>query len=224
MKKIGTAIIVILLVAVSVFIGLLFFSVDSDKYTETQHLNRISERVKKRFINERYGFTGYKLYPLYNEQEEMEHCLVEFKPSGFFCIKINKKSSVFSWRTGMYLIDPRCTDSNCTEDPWQRFRILENIDGLELYPKSQWKAEKRYGKYFLYEVDQNGEYVYYNTSPFQVANVLEERKYCFEKNTGCVFAVKRDGQYFNLVTMQIVTEEDYKTAQVNIIYDPILNL
>lgn len=87
MKKIGTTIIVILLVAVSVFIGLLFFRVDSDNYTETQHLNRISERVKKRFINERYGFTGYKLYPLYNEQEEMEHCLVEFKPSGFFCIK-----------------------------------------------------------------------------------------------------------------------------------------
>lgn len=124
----------------------------------------------------------------------------------------------------MYLVDPRCTDSKCTEDSWQRFRISENIDDLELYPKSQWKAEKRYDKYILYEVDQNGEYVYYNTSPFQVANVLEEKKYCFEKSTGCVFAVKRDGCFFNLVTMQNVTEEDYKTTQVNIIYEPLFNL
>ena len=47
-----------------------------DKYTLEQHMERISERVEKRYINDdtrnqTYSFiTDYNLYPLYDENDK----------------------------------------------------------------------------------------------------------------------------------------------------------
>lgn len=63
----------------------------------------------------------------------------------------------------------------------------------------------------VYEVDENGEKIVYNVSPFKAANVLNEKKYILktkiEGGSSTLIAVKRGNKYLNLISMQ---EFEYK--------------
>lgn len=69
-KLIGIMIVVLFLFSLSVLTGC---SEKPSKYSEDQHVNRISERIENRFINESTELTGFQIFPLYDEADELKY-------------------------------------------------------------------------------------------------------------------------------------------------------
>ena len=171
----------------------------ASKYTEEQHMQRISERIQKKYIdgdgkirdyeapkdaiNAFMKPSGFEVYPLYDNNDELKYCLVEFQPYGFMYILIrDEESKIYSWfgaSTSMYLC------SYPEGDPlWTPCKI-----------------DKETGE-TIWEEESGRKKEYYH-SPYYVRNVLEERKYvitCYfgEYEKVSIPAIKKDEKYINL--------------------------
>ena len=178
-----------------------------DKYTLEQHTERISKRVDERYFSDSSAFTDYTLYPLYNDKDELRYFLVEFEPQGFVFVAISSVNTFiksFFAVTGMYV-----RDDTYIEDYWQRYRL--SVDGREPLPYNgkEWQNYdvEPYRGNKRFEVDDNGEYVKYFHSPYAVANVLGQKLYFLDVYLGYVPAIKQNGKYVNLISME---EFDYQ--------------
>ncbi len=179
------AIVLALVVLLSAaFVGL-YLSGRSYTYSEERHLKRISARIENRFMREGSEYTGFEIYPVYNEHEEFEFALVEFAPQGFLYVVITEWEIPF---LGVYMYsmsDPEPT-------PWSPCRMEEMI-GYDGQP-----VEGYYQPSFF--VDENGEQIYYNESHFKVAGIQNERRYLLDCDNGLIPAVKRgENLYLDLV-------------------------
>ena len=63
----------------------------ASSYTEEEHIARVTERARERFLGEGSEYTGLEVYPVYNEYDELNYMLIEFQPQGF-CMCISPKS------------------------------------------------------------------------------------------------------------------------------------
>ena len=195
-------------------------SKDASSFSEEEHIERISDLVEQRYIDkdtaskgwfnvyEDEEFTGFTVYPLFTETDELGFFLVEFEPFGYVYIKINKTSSLqqLFWGVSMYTRDDGEGKS------WRRYRISEDGEEPPLYEGQQWKVEEDEYGYIQFpnrrwEVDEDGEYIYYYDSHYKVANIGDEKRYLLKIMQGServdyVPAVKREDKYLNLVSMQ----------------------
>lgn len=170
-------------------------------------MERISERVEKRYINDdtrnqTYSFiTDYNLYPLYDENDKLAYFLIEFEPYGFAFVLLRYNASIFNksmYQVNYYYI----------KEQWQRYRICKDSMESALYEGIQWQPKEDGKKPFKrFEVDQNGNFIEYNISPFKVADVTDQKMYFLNVYVGYIPTVKKDGKYFNLISME---EFDYK--------------
>lgn len=196
------AIVLALVVLLAAALVGLYLSGRSYTYSEERHLKRIASRIENRFMREGSEYTGFEIYPVYNEREEFEFALVEFAPQGFLYVVITEWEIPF---LGVYMYsmsDPEPT-------PWSPCRMEEEIgpNGLPL--------EGIYQPSFF--VDENGEQIYYNESHFKVAGIQNERRYLLDCN-GLIPAVKRgENLYLDLVDGALIEydpadeEHDYPT-------------
>lgn len=98
----------------------------ASKYTEDEHIQRITKRITARYIDgdeklrpydkptddgviyPKVKASGFEVYPLYNENDVMKHALVEFEPFGFLFVHIrDEQLKGFSWlgaSTSMYML------------------------------------------------------------------------------------------------------------------------
>lgn len=159
----------------------------SKNYTYEEHYKRVEKLLKERYINESTEYTGYQLFPLYNEDDEFCLFLIELEPYGFVYVEIGKRSVPFVY--SMYF--------RCEGKEWSRY-VYNDVDSKYIDDR------------IVYEVDENGEKIVYNVSPFKAANVLNEKKYVLNVEIeGCariLVAVKRGDKYLNLISMK---EFDY---------------
>lgn len=140
----GITMIVIMLFGI---LGLVGCSQKASKYTEEEHIQRVTERIQKKYIDtdlswvDREQPTSFDVFPLYNINNKLEYFLVEFEPYGFLFIQLrDERKKVFSWTgasTSMYKI------SATGNDEW-----ISN-DGKIVYNKSPYfiagiKNERRY--------------------------------------------------------------------------------
>lgn len=154
------------------------------KYSDEEHVNRITKRIEKRFINGSAELTGFQVFPLYDEADEIKYFLVEFEPYGFLYIRINEKySTVGSWFGGvgsMYTL----SDTEVKMD-WSRYIIDET--NSQPFPD----------KDIIWEIDENGDKVIYKKSPYSIAEVGNSRRYLL----GNIPAIKIEIGYLNLISM-----------------------
>ncbi len=211
-KKAGIAVLCIVLVVavlVSSFLIIEYVDIDSDKYTDEQHLQRVTKLAEKRYLSpdSPYGYTDMKIYPVYDENEKLRYFLIDFEPNGYVYILINKKSgNVLSQYLGSRSMYTRDSHDNWVNShprkprTWQRYRYW-NSD--EPYPESGWKYPGRYHD-TVSEVNENGDYIAYIDSHFKVARIGDERRYMLMNDyTGdYIPAVKRGNKFLNLVSMQ----------------------
>ena len=75
-------------------------------YSEEKHLERIKNRIEKNIIKNLSEYTDFSVYPLYNQNDELNLFLVEFEPSDFLFIFLRDENwkglSCFGVSTSMY--------------------------------------------------------------------------------------------------------------------------
>ena len=176
-----------------------------EDYTLEEHIARITPRIEKRYVNpetrkqEYDHITGYKLYPLYDNEDKLQYFLIEFEPYGFASVSMRKTTPFI----GMYFREDQYINHT-----WFRYRLC--IDGVEpeSYEGKQWvEVERNDGlsyyneENFRYETDDNGEVIRYNHSPYAIAGVLDQKLYMLDLYLHGVPAIKQDGKFINLVAM-----------------------
>lgn len=152
-------------------------------YTTEQHIQRMSERIEKRFMAEDNGkWTGFEIKPLYNENGMLNIFLVEFEPYGYLYVLVGDESNkVFGWlgfRTSMYTL----SDST----------IISTWSPYTLNPTT---SEKEW------ILDEEGNKIVYNRSPFYVANAGNAKYYLLENEDGYFIpAIKTGEDFVNLIS------------------------
>ena len=164
-------------------------------YSEKDHYRRIQKRIEERFI-ETGVHKEYELYPLYNIDDNLSFFVVDFSTT-FHIISINSFDYSCISGTSLYTL--------FDTDPWQRY-VLEN-------------GEK------VYEKDEDGNDIFYNQSPYKVAEIKDEKRYLIrvrqDSNSGYIPAVKRGDKYLNLISMkeeEIVLESKKQINELWYIY------
>lgn len=156
-------------------------------YPEKWHIQRIEYRAEKRFLGEGSEYTGLEVYPIYNENDEMEYALIEFEPQGFLYVGIGERT--YPWKS-MYTLNTKEPD-----EPWMPYRVKEgaredvvDADGNLIYQT----INREYIR------DENGLVLFYYESHFKVAGIENERRYILDMG-GRIPAVKCGEQYLDLV-------------------------
>lgn len=156
----------------------------SNFYSYEQHYMRVEKLVKKRYINDSTQYTGYKIYPLYNENDKFQYFLIELEPFDFVYVEVVQNPIPFN-AYSMYL--------RREGKAWSRYTYEGYDEDSHEYIKN-------------YELDENGDKKIYNVSPFKAANVLHEKKYLLSVNSGgiktTIVAIKSGDKYLNLISME----------------------
>ena len=170
------------------FVGIICFDVSiakpelASKYTEEEHIERITERIEKHYIdNSNYSFSSFEVYPIYNSNDVLKYALVEFQPFGFVYVFIRNEEFHNSEKSkleipvssSMYMLS---TMNYKIEQPWSPSYIEDG--------EIKFKEEE------------------YSNSPFYVNNIENEKRYFINIDPSSegylVPAVKRDDKYINL--------------------------
>ncbi len=176
------------------------------EYSEEEIIEMAKIKIDNRFMNnDKYDFTNYEVYPLYDENEYMRHLLVEFEPSCFMFIEVKYDNS----EKGKIKF---IKESYGVERKWNKY---EYIDG---------KA--------VFERDENMQRIYYDVSPYEMYDKLQEKKYLIElDHQRYVPAVKEGNLYLNLVSMSYfeyngekgaIREKGFEVLQLSFINSNIL--
>ena len=165
----------------------------ASKYTEEEHIQRVTERIQKRFIDtnlrwvDREQPTAFEVFPLYNENDELKYFLVEFEPYGFLYILLrDEQMKGFSWlgaSTSMYKI----ADDISGKNDWSPYKI----DETNSQPSPD--TDK------IWMLNENDEKIVFNKSPYAIADCKDERRYLL---TGNIPSAKRDEKFVNLISME----------------------
>lgn len=208
MKRILTNLLAILLLFCT---GITFTGCNKniDDFTVEEHIQRITERMKARDLTEEYpfGFTyeDFEVYPLYNENEELNYFLIEFEPYGFMFVyvrEIKPSLAMIIWNDSMYSLSSMHNESF----PWSPY-VVDETKGNTYHPEAQ-----------EWLLDENGDRIYYAKSPYFVTDNIEEKKYLFGvENGGFIPAIKKEDCFINLVSGEKIIHVDknlYKTQAV----------
>ena len=161
------------------------------RYSEEEHIEFMSESMRNKL--EKNGVTDFDVYPLYNENDEFEYCLFECSPSGFAFSCVREKPFDYFY-----------ADKYVSNVEWRRMIVRDTDAKTVTHNGVVWaKDEKSSFPDAFYECDEDGEFVYYNESPFKLADVLDQRMYFLEVYHGYIPAVKAEnGKYINLISFE----------------------
>lgn len=202
---------IILMLALTMTLSLLvltFFGctkLDPNDYTVDEHIQMIREKVEDKFISEDGLYTSISgIYPIYNLDDELTHFLVEFEPYGFMFIKLRSDSitpisRLLKRQSTMYVMETEFGDGTYAQRyrQWRRYRYSDE-NGKVPEPFNEYgynHTPDEVNRY--YELDENGDFIYYQHSPYAVAGKPEDKLY-FVNNK---LFVKNSDKYLNLVSM-----------------------
>ena len=187
-------------------------------YSEEQHIQRITARAEERFLGEGSEYTGLKVYPIYNEYDELKYALIEFEPQGFVYVYISDWA--YPWK-GMYTL------SSIEPRSWMPYRVKDGARENIVDENGNIIAQIFNGEYIR---DENGDVIVYHQSHFKVAGIQDERRYFLStkltvyvgRETGLIPAVKRGEQYLDLVDGALIDytpgmESAYAIAHIGFI-------
>lgn len=177
-----------------------------DMYTDEQHLASITEKYNERISRYTYSDGGkvdnFTVYPLYNEKEELSMFLIEMEPYGFEFVMVKADDRFFDMLLScngrsMYRMSFKDYGFDGVYDVWEKYNV--NEENGERVPI----------------LNENGERVFYRNSPFYVSGHITERKYLIQtKKTYYIFAIKKGGEFINLISGKIVDIKNTKTKDL----------
>ena len=210
MKRVVAIIMLMLFVAI-VFVGCNKVS----SFTEEEHIQRISERIEKRYQRKHSGDEkqkDFKVYPLYGKNEELKMFLVEYDPDGFTFIFLQDEpfflAACLKAHKSMYI---ETSDVYDKSHPWSPYIADKNGHSL-----SDWIPGASSSRKGTPIFDENGEVIYYGRSPYYVSGNIDEKKYILETEdtSKYICAVKQDGKFINLISMTALPDaESYDSSE-----------
>ena len=184
-KIVILCVVLAVVIALLAILGVRIIKGSSWAYTEEQHLQRISKLVEKRYMGEKSEYTSYEVFPLYDQNEKMKYCIVEFEPCGFVWVKIND----FAFLKSLYTRDEEFISRD-----WSRYEYIDTTKSLDSDKNKKW------------ETDESGERIYYKVSPYKAAGVKDEKRYLItikqESYYTTIPAVKHGDKFLNLMDMK----------------------
>ena len=159
-------------------------SYNPNSYSVEQHIDRISLRIEKEFCqpNGKFynaNYNEFQVYPLYDQNGEVNYYIAEFGKDFFYIIKVQKQQSIilslFGVSTSMYVLSNNIV--------WSKYYVNE------------------YGDYIFLEKDSEGNALQHWESPFlNVEDSINKR--CIFKCTESrwLFAVQKDSELVNVVS------------------------
>ena len=196
----------------------------ASSYTEEEHVARVTERAKERFLGEGSEYTGLEVYPVYNEYDELNYMLIEFQPQGFLYVLIDREQ--FPWK--MYTL------SNMQPESWMPYRVKEGVQEDVYDADGNLLAQAVNREYIR---DESGQAVIYHESHFKAAGIEGERRYLLTTEaaeflgggSSLIPAVKRGERYLDLVDGALIDYTPgmvsaYATADIAFINKPDFNL
>ena len=196
----------------------------ASSYTEEEHVARVTERAKERFLGEGSEYTGLEVYPVYNEYDELNYMLIEFQPQGFLYVLIDREQ--FPWK--MYTL------SNMQPESWMPYRVKEGVQE-DVYDADGNLLVQAVDREYIR--DENGQAVIYHESHFKAAGIEGERRYLLTTEaaeflgggSSWIPAVKRGEQYLDLVDGALIDYTPgmvsaYATADIAFINKPDFDL
>ncbi len=144
-----------------------------------------------------YDFTSYEITPLYDKNEKLHYCVVDFEPYGFVWVRIND----FAFLKSLYTRDEEFISRD-----WSRYEYIDTTKSLDSDKNKKW------------ETDESGERIYYKVSPYKAAGVKDEKRYLItikqESYYTTIPAVKHGDKFLNLMDMKefeyVSKSETYK--------------
>ncbi len=209
---------ILIIVLVVLVIGLWGCSQKADMYTVEEHVQRITKRLENRTsewksVNDG-NIDGYTVYPLYNENEEVIYYLVEMEPYGFTLVHCKDEPSFKNFysclgvNVSMYMLSHRIYGSTYIDDgetymfTWSPY--IADETNSQPYPD----------KDKIWILDDNGERIYHNKSPYYVTNNIDKRKYLIKtEGAEYICAVKNDDKFINLISGEEFTAENVDTYE-----------
>ena len=196
----------------------------ASSYTEEEHIARVTERARERFLGEGSEYTGLEVFPVYNEYDELNYMLIEFQPQGFLYVLIDREQ--FPWK--MYTL------SNIQPESWMPYRVKEGAQEDVYGADGNLLAQAVNREYIR---DENGQAVIYYESHFKAAGIEGERRYLLTTEvaeflgggSSWIPAVKRGERYLDLVDGALIEYTPgmvsaYATADIAFINKPDFNL
>ena len=196
----------------------------ASSYTEEEHIARVTERAKERFLGEGSEYTGLEVYPVYNDYDELNYMLIEFQPQGFLYVLIDREQ--FPWK--MYTL------SNMQPESWMPYRVMEGAQEDVYDADGNLLAQAVNREYIR---DESGQAVIYHESHFKAAGIEGERRYLLTTEaaeflgggSSWIPAVKRGEQYLDLVDGALIDYTPgmvsaYATADIAFINKPDFDL
>ena len=203
----------------------LFTGCSASRYSEEQHIQRITARAEERFLGEGSEYTGLEVYPVYNEYDELKYALIEFEPQGFLYVAIGDKA--YPWKD-MYTL------SDTEPKSWMPYRVKDGARENIIDENGKVVAQTFNREYIR---DENGDVIVYHQSHFRVAGIKDERRYFLSTELsvyvgmerGLIPAVKRGEQYLDLVDGAMIDytpgmESAYAIAEIEFINKSNLDL
>lgn len=186
--------------------GLLGCVTPASKYTEEEHIARVTRRARERFIDNG-EYTDLEVFPLYDANDELGYFLIELQPSGYAYVEMNRSENVND-NFPMYVVD---VNANVR---WAR--IVYDPDNDVIFTDDENKPVQDFRNRRFTELDESGNPIYYKESHFKVAGIKDEKRYLLETlyRNGYIPAVKRDGEFINLVSMETYDDNSSKDQTI----------
>ena len=187
-----------------------------DDFSIEEHIQRFTERIEKRDLKWGYPegetYQNFEVYPVYDANEELKYFLVEFEPYGFVFIYIKDEPPILTSflyaNKSMYVVS---ADLYGKKNPWTPYTRDKNSPKLPSLIEG-WESTKK-GDLIL---DENGEMIIYDKSPYFVTGNIDEKKYLLETDCSYEFicAVKKDGKFINLISgLYLDNLENYNSEE-----------
>ena len=179
----------------------------ASSYTEEEHIARVTERAKERFLGEGSKYTALEVFPVYNEYDELNYMLIEFQPQGFLYVLIDREQ--FPWK--MYTL------RNMQPESWMPYRVKEGAQEDVYDADGNLLAQAVDREYIR---DESGQAIIYHESHFKAAGIEGERRYLLTTEaaeflgggSSWIPAVKRGERYLDLVDGALI---DYTPGMVS---------
>ena len=168
------------------------------------HVKKMAPLIEKRYFSEDTEYTGYTVYPLYDEYDKLSYFLIDFEPHGYAYVEL---ISVNLGTVCNTQITPYQISGNAYK--WHPYTVQK--DAMTVIEKN---GQEICYRHQCWQKDENGNYIEYTDSHFRVAGIQDEKRYFLWLRMpdeygiyfGYVPAVKRNGKYINLISME---EMDY---------------